>query len=126
MAAYASEINRLKALVAKLQRMQFGKSAEKLREKTQRQVREAEERINALLEELAETLGEQHDPLLPHSPLLASPCRLPYRAKHAYSLRKKIPAQRVAVASTRSGVTSRNNWSSSAAPSRLSKRSGRS
>lgn len=26
-AAYASEINRLKALVAKLQRMQFGKSA---------------------------------------------------------------------------------------------------
>lgn len=35
-AAYASEINRLKALVAKLQRMQFGKSSEKLREKTQR------------------------------------------------------------------------------------------
>ncbi|WP_446718443.1 transposase domain-containing protein [Escherichia coli] len=30
-AAYASEINRLKALVAKLQRMQFGKSSEKLR-----------------------------------------------------------------------------------------------
>ncbi len=27
-AAYASEINRLKALVAKLQRMQFGKSSE--------------------------------------------------------------------------------------------------
>ncbi len=32
-AAYASEINRLKALVAKLQRMQFGKSSEKLRAK---------------------------------------------------------------------------------------------
>lgn len=50
-AAYASEINRLKALVAKLQRMQFGKSSEKLREKTQRQVRQvrqAEERISAL------------------------------------------------------------------------------
>lgn len=47
-AAYASEINRLKSLVAKLQRMQFGKSSERLREKTQRQVREAEERINAL------------------------------------------------------------------------------
>lgn len=30
-AAYASEINRLKALVAKLQRMQFGKSSEKSR-----------------------------------------------------------------------------------------------
>lgn len=50
-AAYASEINRLKALVAKLQRMQFGKSSEKLREKTQRQVREAEERISALQED---------------------------------------------------------------------------
>ena len=64
-AAYASEINRLKALVAKLQRMQFGKSSEKLREKTQRQVREAEERISALQEEMAEVLGDQHDPVLP-------------------------------------------------------------
>jgi transposase/uncharacterized small protein (DUF1192 family) len=64
-AAYAGEINRLKALVAKLQRMQFGKSSEKLREKTARQVREAEERIGALQEELAEVLGEQHDPALP-------------------------------------------------------------
>lgn len=32
-AAYVSEINRLKALVAKLQGMQFGKSSEKLRAK---------------------------------------------------------------------------------------------
>ena len=40
-AAYASEINRLKALVAKLQRMQFGKSSEKLRAKTERQIQEA-------------------------------------------------------------------------------------
>ncbi|EUM08168.1 hypothetical protein L465_03701 [Enterobacter sp. BIDMC 29] len=70
-AAYASEINRLKALLAKLQRMQFGKSSEKLREKTQRQVREAEERISALQEEMAEILGEQHDPVLPQ-PLPAS------------------------------------------------------
>ncbi|CND47226.1 Transposase and inactivated derivatives [Yersinia intermedia] len=31
-AVYASEINRLKALVVKLQRMQFGKSSEKLRQ----------------------------------------------------------------------------------------------
>ena len=51
-AAYASEISLLKALVAKLQRMQFGKSSEKLREKTARQVREAEERISALEEEM--------------------------------------------------------------------------
>lgn len=78
-AAYASEINRLKALVAKLQRMQFGKSSEKLREKTQRQVREAEERINALQEELAETVGEQHDPALPQ-PLRQSSARKPLPA----------------------------------------------
>ena len=39
-AAYASEINRLKALVAKLQRMQFGKSSEKLRAKTERQIQD--------------------------------------------------------------------------------------
>lgn len=44
--------------------MQFGKSSEKLREKTQRQGHEAEERINGLQEELVETLGEQHDPAL--------------------------------------------------------------
>ncbi|WP_332832396.1 IS66 family transposase, partial [Escherichia coli] len=50
-AAYASEINRLKALVAKLQRMQFGKSSEKLRAKTERQIQEAQERISALQEE---------------------------------------------------------------------------
>ncbi|HCB2473231.1 TPA: transposase, partial [Citrobacter freundii] len=78
-AAYASEINRLKALVAKLQRMQFGKSSEKLREKTQRQVREAEERINALQEEMAEVLGEQHDPVLPQ-PLRQSSARKPLPA----------------------------------------------
>ncbi|PPC72334.1 IS66 family transposase [Pantoea sp. ICBG 985] len=66
-AAYASEISRLKALVAKLQRMQFGKSSEKLSDKMQRQVREAEERISALQEEMTEVLGEQHDPVLPQS-----------------------------------------------------------
>ncbi|EJH2877360.1 transposase, partial [Salmonella enterica] len=64
LAAYASEINRLKALVAKLQRMQFGKSSEKLRAKTERQIQEAQERISALQEEMAETLGEQYDPAL--------------------------------------------------------------
>ncbi len=64
-AAYASEINRLKALVAKLQRMQFGKSSEKLRAKTERQIQEAQERISPLQEEMAETLGEQYDPALP-------------------------------------------------------------
>ena len=51
-AAYASEINRLKALVAKLQRMHFGKSSEKLRAKTERQIQDAQERISALQEEM--------------------------------------------------------------------------
>lgn len=78
-ASYASEINQLKALVARLQRMQFGKSSEKLREKTQRQVREAEERISTLQEEMAEALGEQHDPVLPQ-PLRQSSARKPLQA----------------------------------------------
>ncbi|HCR6249157.1 TPA: IS66 family transposase, partial [Shigella flexneri] len=78
-AAYASEINRLKALVAKLQRMQFGKSSEKLRAKTERQILEAQERISALQEEMAETLGEQYDPVLP-SPLRQSSARKPLPA----------------------------------------------
>lgn len=78
-AAYASEINRLKALVAKLQRMQFGKSSEKLSDKMQRQVREAEERISALQEEMTEVLGEQHDPVLPQS-LRQSSARKPLPA----------------------------------------------
>lgn len=78
-AAYAGEISRLKALVAKLQRMQFGKSSEKLLEKTQRQVRQAEERISALQEEMAEVLGEQPDPALP-PPLRQSSARTPLPA----------------------------------------------
>ncbi len=73
-AAYASESNRLKALVAKLQRMQFGKSSEKRREKTERQIQEAQGRISALQEEMAETPGEQYDPTLP-SPLRQSSAR---------------------------------------------------
>lgn len=71
-AAYASEINRLKALVAKLQRMHFGKSSEKLRAKTERQIQEAQERISTLQEEMAETLGEQYDPVLPSATLRQS------------------------------------------------------
>lgn len=57
-ASYASEINRLKALVANLQHMQFDKSSVKFREKTERQIQESQERISTLLEEMAETLGE--------------------------------------------------------------------
>lgn len=71
-AAYASEINRLKAPVVRLQRMQFGKSSEKLSEKTQRQVHEAEEHISAQQEEMAEMLGEQHDPVPSQPPRQSS------------------------------------------------------
>lgn len=91
-ATYASEINRLKALVAKLQRMQFGKSSEKLREKTARQVREAEERISSLQEEMAEVLGEQHDPVLPQ-PLRQSSARKPQPASLTRETRTLPPAE---------------------------------
>ncbi|ERM13533.1 transposase IS66 [Pantoea ananatis BRT175] len=91
-AAYASEISQLKALVAKLQRMQFGKSSEKLREKTQRQVRQAEERISALQEEMAEVLGEQHDPVLP-PPLRQSSARKPLPASLHREIRMLPPTE---------------------------------
>lgn len=48
------------------------------------------------------------------SPLHVNPYQPPYCVKHTCSLRKKAPARCVAVASVRSGVISRNNWSSSA------------
>lgn len=94
MSAYASEISRLKALVAKLQRMQFGKSSEKLREKTARQVREAEERIGTLQEEMAEVLGEQHDPALPQ-PLHQSSARKPLPASLPREIRTLSPKETV-------------------------------
>lgn len=90
--AYASEINRLKALVAKLKRMQFGKSSEKLREKTARQVSEAEDRISALQEEMAEVLGEQHAPALPQ-PLRQSSARKPLPALLPRETRILPPAE---------------------------------
>ncbi|MDE9504636.1 transposase, partial [Xenorhabdus bovienii] len=53
-ASYASEISRLKALVVKLQRMQFGQSSEKIRQKAERQIREVQEHISHLQEEMAD------------------------------------------------------------------------
>ncbi len=93
-AAYASEISRLKALVAKLQRMQFGKSSEKLREKTARQVREAEERISALQEVMAEVMGEQHDPALPQ-PLRQTSARKPLPASPLRETRTLTPEETI-------------------------------
>jgi hypothetical protein len=114
-AAYASEINRLKALVAKLQRMQFGKSSEKLREKTARQVREAEERISALQEEMAEVLGEQHDPVLPQ-PLRQSSARKPLPASLPRETRTLQPPETACPAcggelsALRGVALGRKNW----------------
>lgn len=87
---YDSEINRLKALVAKLQHMQFGKGSEKLREKAERQILEAQERISALQEEMAEALGEQYDPVLPF-PLRQSSARKPLPASLPRETRVILP-----------------------------------
>ncbi len=99
-AAYASEINRLKALVAKLQRMQFGKSSEKLRAKTERQIQDAQERISALQEEMAETLGEHmtrhyHPPCASLQPV--NRYRPHFPVKPGLSGRKKNAARPVVV-----------------------------
>lgn len=91
-AAYASEISQLKALVVNLQRMQFGKSSEKLRQKTELQVYEAQESITALLEEMAEVLGEQHDPVVPQ-PLCQSSARKPLPASFPRETRTLPPAE---------------------------------
>lgn len=126
-AAYASEITRLKALVAKLQRMQFGKSSEKLREKTACQVREAEDRISALQEEMAEVLGEQHDPVLPQ-PLRQSSARKPLHSLLPRETCILPPVETTCPAcggiSARWAATCRSSWSSLAAPLRSSKRGG--
>lgn len=87
-----AEYNRLKALVAELQRIQFGKSFEKLREKNARQVREAEERIGALQEEMAEVPGEQHDLVLPQ-PLRQSSARKPLPASLTRETRTLPPTE---------------------------------
>lgn len=69
-------------------------SSETLREKTQRQVREAEERISALQEEMAEVLGEQHDPVLP-KPLRQTSARKPLPDSLPRETRTLSPAQTV-------------------------------
>lgn len=112
-AAYASEINRLKVLVAKLQRMQFGKSSEKLRSKTERQILEAQERISALQEEMAETLGE-HLPCASLQPV--NRYRPHFPVKPGSSGRKRNAARPVEVTSVLWGVMCQSNWSLSAAP----------
>ena len=121
-AAYASEINRLKTLVAKLQRMQFGKSSEKLRAKTERQIQEAQERISALQEEMAETLGEPRHCHLPCASLQpVNRYRLHFPVKPGLSGRKRNAARPVVANSVLWDVMCQSNWSLSAAPLRLSK-----
>lgn len=57
--SYAREIDSLRALVAKLQRMLFGHSSEKNREKIEKKIAQAEKRIT----ELQNRLGEAHSQL---------------------------------------------------------------
>nr|WP_238582636.1 IS66 family transposase zinc-finger binding domain-containing protein [Trabulsiella odontotermitis] len=57
--SYAREINSLRALVAKLQRMLFGRSSEKNREKIEKKIAQTEKRIT----ELQNRLGEVHSQL---------------------------------------------------------------
>ncbi len=111
-AAYASEINRLKALVAKLQRMQFGKSFRKTscKNRTGRYQKRGE---SALQEEMAETLGEQYDPALP------SPCAslLPVnRYRPHFPVKPRLSGERnallpVVVNSVLWDVMCQSNWS---------------
>ncbi len=91
-AAYAGEINRLKRWLPNCSACSLAKSSEKLREKTACQVREAEERIGALQEEMAEVLGEQHDPALPQ-PLRQSSARKPLPALLPRETRILPPAE---------------------------------
>lgn len=84
--AYAAEINRLKAGFVKQQRMTFGKSSVKQREKTERQLREAQERIGALP---VEALGEQPDPILPQL-LCQSSVRKSQPALSPYEIRTGV------------------------------------
>jgi transposase len=92
-ASYATEINRLKALVGKLQRMQFGQSSEKMRQKAERQIHEAQERISHLQEEMADILGEQPDPELPPA-LRQSSSRKPLPATLPREIQTIPPAEK--------------------------------
>lgn len=126
-AAYASEINRLKALVAKLQRMQFGKSSEKLREKTQRQC--ARQRSASMpCRRRWQKCWASSMTRYCHSRCASLPpanrCRPHSRAKPARCLRMRPPVRRAAASSARWVATYRSSWSSSAAPLRSSKRGG--
>lgn len=52
--SYAREIDSLRALVAKLQRMLFGRSSEKKREKIEKKIAQAEKRITEFQNRLGE------------------------------------------------------------------------
>ncbi|MDE1487682.1 IS66 family transposase [Xenorhabdus bovienii] len=92
-ASYASEISRLKALVVKLQRMQFGQSSEKIRQKAERQIREVQEHISHLQEEMADIQGEHPDPALPPA-LRQSSSRKPLPATLPREIQSLSPAEK--------------------------------
>ncbi|EMX9457523.1 transposase, partial [Salmonella enterica] len=55
---YAREIDSLRALVAKLQRMLFGRSSEKNREKIEKKIAQAEKRITELQNKLGDAQSQ--------------------------------------------------------------------
>lgn len=128
-ATYASEINRQKTLVAKLQRVQLGKGSEKLRKKRHaRQVRLRSASAPCRKRWLRGRVNSMTRYPRSRCDSLSSenPCRPRFPAKPARCRRQKLPARRVAVSSVRRAATCQGSWSSSAAPLRLSERSGRS
>ncbi|QNJ35646.1 IS66 family transposase [Xenorhabdus nematophila] len=92
-ASYASEISRLKARVVKLQRMQFGQSSEKIRQKAERQIREVQAHISHLQEEMVDILGKQPDPALPPA-LRQSSSRKPLPATLPREIQLLLPAEK--------------------------------
>ncbi|GME42001.1 hypothetical protein ACJ2_25840 [Pantoea sp. QMID2] len=75
----------------------------RLREKTQRQVSEAEECISELQEEMAKVLGKQPDPALPQ-PLRQSSARIPLPASLPCETRPVSKAQGIVIKNCSGGV----------------------
>ena len=118
-----SEINRLKALVAGTANVCISVKAQKLRAKPNDRYRK-HRRESAHQEEMAETLGEQYDPVLPSAALRQSsackqlPASLPRET--GLSGQKRLLSNLV-VNSVLWDVMCQSSWSLSAAPLRLSK-----
>ena len=117
-AAYASEINRLEGAGCETGNVCSSVKVRKLRAKPKRQIQEAQERISALQEEMAETLGEQYDPVLPSALRQSSAQTVTGLTSRETRLsgRKRNAVLPVVVNSVLWDVMCQSNWSLSAAP----------